>query len=88
MVSNVDHLLRYGYEVSVIHDLSSNVVSKHYFDSQIELSDALFTTRQKYDYVFHFAANASILLDVYVNRGELYQDKEKQKSLRWFTWIT
>jgi UDP-glucose 4-epimerase len=65
----VDYLLRYGHEVSVIDDLSSNVVSKDYFDSEIELfigniSDARFTnsifSREKYDYVFHFAANASV----------------------------
>ena len=65
----VDYLLSGGYEVNVTDDLSSNVVSKEYFGSEIELSignvsnprfiSSIFSS-EKYDYVFHFAANASV----------------------------
>jgi UDP-glucose 4-epimerase len=64
----VDYFTNNGYDVSIIDNLSSNVLPEEYFDSVADsyigditdtrFLDEVFT--KKYDYVFHFAANASV----------------------------
>jgi UDP-glucose 4-epimerase len=64
----VDYFLKNGNDVTIIDNLSSNVLSEKYFNSvadlfigdiaDISFLDGAFS--KKYDYIFHFAANASV----------------------------
>lgn len=64
----VDHFIQNGNDVTIIDNLSSNVLPDKYFGSAANLligdiSDILFLNKafsKKYDYVYHFAANASV----------------------------
>ena len=64
----VDYFANNGYDVTIIDDLSSNVLPENCFNSvadlikgdiaDISVLDAVFS--REYDYIFHFAANASV----------------------------
>ena len=64
----VDYFTNNGDDVTIVDNLSSNVLPEEYFDSVADsyigditdtrFLDEVFT--KKYDYVFHFAANASV----------------------------
>ena len=65
----VEELLKKNHEVSIIDNLSSNVLQKDHYGSDAEIhigniSDILFIERicsqRKFDYIFHFAANVSV----------------------------
>lgn len=65
----VDYFVNTGHDVTIIDNTSSNVLSEKHFDSLADvftgdiadqsMLDAVFSDR-KYDYIFHFAANASV----------------------------
>ncbi|MBD0359907.1 MAG: NAD-dependent epimerase/dehydratase family protein [Nitrososphaeraceae archaeon] len=64
----MDHFANKGDDVTIIDNLSSNVLPENYFNSvadlfigdiaDISFLDAVFS--REYDYIFHFAANASV----------------------------
>jgi nucleoside-diphosphate-sugar epimerase len=64
----VDYFANNGEDVTIIDNLSSNVLPEKYFNSvadlyigdiaDISILDAVFS--KKYDYIFHFGANASV----------------------------
>jgi UDP-glucose 4-epimerase len=64
----VEYSLQKGDDVTIIDNLSSNVLAEKHFGSKVDLyigdiSNASFLDRvfsKEYDYVFHFAANASV----------------------------
>lgn len=64
----VDHFIQNGNDVTIIDNLSSNVLPEKYFGSAAnffigDVSDMSFLNKafsKKYDYVYHFAANASV----------------------------
>ena len=64
----VDYFISTGHDVTIIDNMSSNVLPEHFYKSRadiitgnigdIEILDTVFS--KKYDYIFHFAANASV----------------------------
>jgi UDP-glucose 4-epimerase len=64
----VDYFTNNGDDVTIVDNLSSNVLPEEYFDSVADscigdITDTCFLDEvfaKKYDYVFHFAANASV----------------------------